>query len=626
MKTNLLILITIILSTTTWAEDSLLTGTPIGSPAVDYSTGAISTTINQPDNAFDGDLNTYYASFDRSYTWVGLDLGTPHVITRVGWSPRNSEQGPKRVRLGMIEGANRADFLDAVPLYLIDQMGVIGQMHYADVEVSKGFRYVRFVGPNDQRCNIAELEFYGKKGPGDESIFYLPSGLPLVIINTVNAEEPYDKENNIPSYVRVIDTDSKYLMDTATTRLRGNASLHFPKKAYRVKFEHKQQPLDAPAKAKKWTLISNHGDKTLMRNLLAFHISKIMGMEYTPYGRFVDVILNGEYKGCYQLCDQIEVNKNRVNIDEMETSDISGEALTGGYLWEIDAYANQEKSWFNSRNNIPVTIKSPDEDDITIEQRRYVENYFNSMENDVFGAHFKDTKLGWRRLLDAKSFLKHFIINELAGNIDTYWSTYQYKKRGDDMIYTGPVWDFDIAFDNVGGHYPVCNKTDFVCFDGGSHAGNMRAFAHRILKEDPTTITEIRELWSIARNNGITGDSLCQWIDDQAWLIYQSQYLNFMRWDILNSIEHGNPVARGSFLNEVNYLKKYIRDRIEWMDKKLGYVHTNIQSPITNSPSPISVWDIMGRMVYQGNEMPNLNNGMYIVRHNEKTEIIMINN
>ena len=575
MKKYLLTLATILLSTTLWAGDILLQGTPIGSPAVDYNTGSVSTTVNQPANAFDGDLNTFYASYDRSYTWVGLDLGTPHVITRVGWSPRNNDQGPKRVQLGMIEGANRADFLDAVPLYLIDQIGVIGQMHHADIAVSKGFRYVRFVGPNNQRCNIAELEFYGHAGEGDESQFYLPSGLPLVIINTVNAEEPYDKINDIPSYVRIIDTDSKYLIDTATSRLRGNASLHFPKKAYRIKFEHKQQPLGAPAKAKKWTLISNHGDKTLMRNLLAFRISQIFQMEYTPHGQFVDVILNGEYKGCYQLCDQIEVNKNRVNIDEMETSDTSGEALTGGYLWEIDAYANQEISWFNSNHNIPVTIKSPDEDDITPEQREYIERYFNTMENDVFGAQFKDSQLGWRRILDAESFLKHFIINELAGNIDTYWSTYQYKKRGEDKIYTGPIWDFDIAFDNVGGHYPVCNKTDFVCFDGGSHAGNMRSFAHRILKEDEHTMNEIYQIWSKARKNGITKEALCQWIDEQANLIDQSQRLNFIRWDILNSIEHGNPVARGSFLNEVNYLKQYISDRIAWMDNKLGYHATD---------------------------------------------------
>ena len=258
MRNIFLLLLLILTLPLTAVESQLLTGTPIGSsPSVDYSNNSASTTVNLPSAAFDGDLNTFYASYGRSYTWVGLDLGTPHVITRVGWSPRNDGVGPERVVLGMIEGANRSDFLDAVPLYLIDQKGVIGKMHYADIIVSKGFRYVRYVGPHDKRCNIAELEFYGHAGEGDDSKFYLPSGIPVVIMNTVNAEEPYDKEHNIPSYVRIIDTDNSYVIDTATTRLRGNASLNFAKKPYRIKFESKQRPLDAPAKAKKWTLISN---------------------------------------------------------------------------------------------------------------------------------------------------------------------------------------------------------------------------------------------------------------------------------------------------------------------------------------------------------------------------------
>ena len=382
MKKTILTLLTTCFWLTLFANDQLLTGTPIGSPAND----------NPAKNAFDKDLNTYYASNSdkRSYVWVGLDLGKQHVITRAGWLPRNDGVGPERVVLGMIEGANRSDFLDAVPLYIIDKKGVIGEMHYADIAVSKGFRYVRYVGPHDKRCNIAELEFYGHEGEGDESKFYLPSGIPVVIMNTVNAEEPYDKVNNIPSYVRIIDTDNSYVMDTATTRLRGNASLNFAKKPYRIKFENKQKPLNAPAKAKKWTLISNYGDKTLMRNLLAFHISEVMGMPYTPYGRSVDVILNGEYKGCYQLCDQIEVNKNRVNIDEMEKTDIAGENLTGGYLWEIDAYANQEVSWFTSNRGIPVTIKSPDEEDIKPEQTKYLKDFFNEMEETVYASYFEN--------------------------------------------------------------------------------------------------------------------------------------------------------------------------------------------------------------------------------------------
>ena len=601
----------------------------MGSPSVDYNNGSVSTTVNQPANAFDGNLETYYASYARSYTWVGLDLATPHVITRVGWSPRNDGKGPERVKLGIIEGANRADFLDAVPLYVIDQAGVIGQMHYADVHVSKGFRYVRYVGPNDARCNIAELAFYGQPGEGDETQFYLPSGLPLVVINTVDAVEPYDKVNDIASYVRIINTDHSYVMDSATTRLRGNASTQFPKKPYRIKFDSKQQPLDAPAKAKKWTLINNYGDKTLMRNLLAFHISQQMGMPYTPYGKAVDVILNGEYKGCYQLCDQIEVNKNRVNIDEMEDTDISGEALTGGYLWEIDAYAYEEKSWFNSNHNIPVTIKSPDEDDITPEQSQYIRDFFNAMEADVYGNHFAHPDNGWRRLLDAETFLKHFLIGELSGNTDTYWSVYQYKKRGEQKAYTGPVWDFDIAFDNDYRTYPLNNKTEFVCFDGGSMAGSMGTFVRQVILNDSQTMPELRKIWDKARHNGIDAVSLCAWIDSIANEIDRAQTLTFMRWNILNSKEHMNPVARGSYAAEVAYLKEFVTKRVEWMDKRLGYTYVpadpaDVQSPTLQSQLPVAVWDVMGRMIYTGKEMPQLQPGMYIIQENGKTEIKLI--
>ena len=199
--------------------------------------------------------------------------------------------------------------------------------------------------------------------------------------------------------------------------------------------------LDAPAKAKKWTLISNHSDKTLMRNILAFEISRRVGAKYTPYCHPVDVIINGEYKGCYQLCDQIEVDENRVNITEMEPEDISGDAITGGYLIEIDAYANEEPehSMFKSSKGIPVTIKSPDDDEITPQQKSYIESYFNRLEARVFSENFSDEIHGYRQLFDTESFIKHFIVGEISGNTDTYWSTYLYKERGDDKIYTGPV-------------------------------------------------------------------------------------------------------------------------------------------------------------------------------------------
>ena len=608
-------------STTVYAADPLLTGTPIGSsPSVDYNNGAsASTTANLPKDAFDGNLETFYASYERSYTWVGLDLGTPHVITRVGWSPRNDGVGPQRVQLGVFEGANLPDFSDALPIYLIDQQGVIGKMSYTDTQQSKGFRYVRYVGPNNARCNIAELAFYGHKGEGDNSHLYRPTNLPLVVIHTQDAVEPADKVNNIVSIVSIVGDDGSLLTDSATTRLRGNASMQFPKKPYRIKFAHKQRPLNAAAKAKKWTLINNYGDKTLMRNIVAFHLSEIVGMPYTPFCRAVDVMLNGEYKGCYQLCDQVEIGKGRINIKEMEPTDTQGDALTGVYFWEIDAYAYEEHSWFNSNHGNPVTIKSPDEEDITVEQSNYLRNYFNSMEADVYGTQYQDPTNGWRRLLDEQTFLKHFLVGEMSGNTDTYWSVYQYKQRGNDTIFTGPVWDFDLAFDNDNRTYPVNNKRDFIYRSGGSHAGDMQRFVDRIVISDPQTLTTLREIWDKARHNGLSDSELNQYIDSIAQALNESQRLNFMRWDILGQWVHQNPQVAGSYTGEVGVLKNFVSKRVAWMDNRLGYTYTALPATTDNTDTLYKVWNIAGQMVYQGTQMPALPHGLYLVQHNGQT-------
>ena len=367
MKRKYMIYLLLLTALSAMADDGKLAGRVIGTTeTVDYSTFNKSTSVNTREMAFDGKLDTFFASWERSYTWTGLDLGSPHVITRVGWSPRNDVHGEERVMLGVFEGANREDFMDALPLYIIKERGTIGVVSHADVDCSAGFRYVRYIGPSDARCNIAEIEFYGHQGEGDDSHLYQLTNLPTVSIHTLDGVIPFDKVTNIEARISIIaDGEQNLLSEVGSIRERGNYSRSFPKKPYRIKFEKKKQVLDAPAKAKKWTLINNYGDKTLMRNLLAFELSRRMGMPYTPYGRAVDVLLNGEYKGCYQLCDQVQVHKNRVDITEMTPQDVSGSALTGGYFFEIDAYADQEQSKFWSGQGTPVTIKSPEEDSIS---------------------------------------------------------------------------------------------------------------------------------------------------------------------------------------------------------------------------------------------------------------------
>lgn len=555
-------------------EDGSLPGAIIGTKySVDYGNGdAQSTTVNTKANVFDRKFNTYFASYDRSMTWVGLDLGEKHVITKIGYAPRSGQA--ERVKLAVIEGANRHDFEDAVPIYLIPEAGTPGQMNYATVNCSRGFRYVRYVTPNDERCNLAELAFYGTKGEGDDSQFFQVTNLPTVVIRTDKATEVTSKEYEISSTVYVISDGGKkvHIGEKTGIRGRGNASWGFAQKPYRIKFDKKAKLLDAPAEAKKWTLLSPYGDKSMMRNILAFEISRRVGAKYTPYCQPVDVIFNGEYRGCYQLCDQIDVREGRVDITEMKPEDNTGDALTGGYLIEIDANATSEKCYFWSNKGIPVTIKSPDDDKITAQQKKYIEDCFNNVLNKVFSDHFTHEDWGYYPYFDIDSFLKHFIVGELSGNTDTYWSTYMYKERGDQKLYTGPVWDFDIAFDNDSRtHNELNNPSGFLYSSGtASFAGgdNMQQFVTRIVRMDPVAKARLKEMWNDLRDSGvITPESLVQYVNDTEQYLDQSQKLQYTRWNNLNFNVNMNYQHLGSYPAEVDVVRKFINRRVTDLDK-----------------------------------------------------------
>ena len=561
------------------ATDTKLSGIPFGSESFDYSIGMPSTTVNIPANAFDGDLSTFYASDARSRTYVGLDLGEPHVITRVGWSPRNDTYGPGRVVLGVFQGANSPDFMDALPLYIITETGEIGTMDHADINCSRGFRYVRYVGPNDARCNIAEIEFYGHTSAGDDSHLYQFTNLPTVIINTKDAQEPFDKETNIESNVIILDKNTVDVEAIAGTRERGNASRGFPKKPWRVKFDKKQNVLGSPAKAKKWCLINNYGDKTLMRNEIAFEVSRRMRMAYTPFIRSVDVVMNGEYKGTYQLCDQVELNDGRIEGVEMSEKDIDGDALTGAYHLEIDGYAYEEVSMFESRNGIPVTIKSPDEDEILQVQHDYIEKAFNLMESTVRDNRFLNEGVrNYRNYVDTDSWQRYMLIEEIVANPDQLFSIHLIKSRGDDHIAVACVWDFDIALDNDI-RYPNSGNIGAYLWTVSNPAGTVRDLYKRFFNDDTQGVEDIKNLWTKARREyGIDEDGMQTCVDSLVNQLRESQRLNFMRWPILDQMVHNNYQALGSWEAEVNHVRKFLADRISTLDKIIGF---DVASAIT---------------------------------------------
>ena len=482
--------------------------------------------------------------------WRGYDLGEAHVITKVTYIPNTNAN----VQLGVIEGANNSDFSDALPLALIREKTAAGTERTLTVNCSRAFRYVRYVSPANTQCNLTSLVFYGWKGKGDDSQFCQLTNLPTVVINTQNAQEVTSKENYINSNVYIISNEGKRLFTALQTgiRGRGNASWSFPKKPYRIKFAEKRRVLDSPSTDKSWTLINNYGDKTLMRNILAFEVSRRVGMVYTPFCEPVDVIMNGEYQGCYQLCDQVEVGSGRV-------------PAKNGYMVEIDAYAYGEQVYFYSGKGIPVTVKYPKDDDITTEQLNFIKNYWKQMEAAMFGSNYKDQANGYRKYIDLDSFLRNFIVGEFCGNTDTYWSVNMYKDAADGVLFTGPVWDYDLAFENDNRTYPINNLDDFIYAKAGSVAAdNVRVMVNRIVKNDPAARARLVELWD--QYKPALAD-LNDYVDQTAALLNESQELNFIRWPILKKYVHQNPQVSGTYDGEVKVVKNYITGRLERFDQ-----------------------------------------------------------
>ncbi|MFR0835200.1 MAG: CotH kinase family protein [Barnesiella sp.] len=334
------------------------------------------------------------------------------------------------------------------------------------------------------------------------------------------------------------------------------------KKAYRIKFDKKANVLNLPAKAKSWVLLANYADKTLIRNALAFKISTILGFEFTPSVRFVDVVLNGTYLGNYMLTDQIQVDKNRVNVVEQEGTETTEPDITGGYLIEQAGDPTDEPVWFLTEHGMKLVVKSPDSDVINSTQLAYIKKYFADYEKRLFSADFADPEKGYRAMVDTVSLVNWYIACELTGNPDSFWSTYFYKKRSDDKLYYGPLWDYDIAFNN---DKRLGDATRKFMRDA---AWDPKEWIHQLWRDDWFRDAVCRR-WQQLITDDLSG-ALLSYIDETAQLIDASQKRNFETWDILDKEVYLENYLFKTYQEGIDYLKSYVEKRIEFLTENFS--------------------------------------------------------
>ena len=189
-----------------------------------------------------------------------------------------------------------------------------------------------------------------------------------------------------------------------------------------------------------------------------------------------------------------------------------------------------------------------------------------------------------------------------------------YKDRANDIMYTGPVWDFDIAFDNDNRTYPVCHKSDYIYRSGGSCAGQMKTFVDNIVVKNADAKKQMLTIWDEARQAGLTEDNLVAFIDQMEAELNQSQRLNFQRWKIMNTKVHQNPKLWGSYMAEVQNVRRFMKERLAWMDRKLQYTYVpnGILDVSVDLTLPYQVFTLSGQPC--GTSLSVLPPGIYVVR------------
>jgi len=416
------------------------------------------------------------------------------------------------------------------------------------------------------------------------------SNLPIVIINTNG--EFIDRDTKILADMQIInnglgkrnridDLPNEY-NDKIGIEYRGSSSLKdYPRKNYSIELrdaegEDQDAPLLGMPTEEDWILYAPFADKTLMRNTLAYFMGNRLS-EWAPNCRYVEVILNENYEGIYVLMERIKRDKHRVDIAKLDSDDILGHSLTGGYIVSLDR--NTYQQW-ESDQGVTMAIAYPKKD-IQPQQRDYIQNHINTFENVLAGSNFKDPEEGYRSYISVKSFIDYLFIQETSYNFDGYrLSAFMYKdkdrdKDGDGIferaqIHMGPLWDFNIAFGNCDYGYGTSTEGfHYNKYDNSPSWGNVPFWWRRFF-EDEAFVDRVNSRWQDKRQDELHTDTITTAIDSIARYLNEAQKRNFQQWPVLGVNIDPNPYWEDTYEKEVSRLKNWVVDRLNWIDTQFS--------------------------------------------------------
>ena len=389
--------------------------------------------------------------------------------------------------------------------------------------------------------------------------------LPVVRLNTETGRDVESKEEYILTSFSLTAEDGRNIeQENVNIRGRGNTAWRVDKKSYKLKFPSKiclTEGSECTTKAKDWTLLACHFDRSLIRNHVGYKMARAVdGIEWTPYTEMVELYLNGEYRGIYMLAEQVEAKKGRVPVEDGEAEEI-------GFLLEIDFWSKGQYyvDYFKSMGR-KYTIKTDFMyEDQVVAMKSHLETVYNVI--------CEGNREKIESCVDIASAIDMYLLNELYRETDVgTGSVYMYFKEPHGKLFFGPVWDLDGAFGNN-----ALQTSTSGMFAGhkisasGSYSGSEGNMWYAALMTNEWFRQLAQERWFEIR------DTLLEVLERELKPVYANIDVyekNFEKWPILHVDIGGGAPAKVLRLNScyenVLYVEDWARERIAWLDSLYG--------------------------------------------------------
>lgn len=330
---------------------------------------------------------------------------------------------------------------------------------------------------------------------------------------------------------------------TVYIRGRGNSAAYL-KRPYSLKLEKKMNLLSM-GDSKKWALIPNTQDPSLMKSIVCFALAEGAGLAYTPQVQPVDVFRNGIYHGTYLLSAKIEVSKNRIGIGE---DDYLANLYYPSTTQRMD-FTSKYISYSPDEDSLYAELVYPEDSPDEVAKAQVIwQEILNKIEDEHSDAYLED--------IDLESFVKYYWIQEFSMNSDCWGrSAYSYYNTGEEKLYLGPIWDMDLTFGN-----PVDERTGWQVRNKAWYATLFQHESFREASEDVYYNGGIRDLFFR------TGDSL----DKLYEVMEASGRMDFVRWNDEQDRALYVPYHADSYEGYAAMFMKYYQERLEWIDGQMS--------------------------------------------------------